>query len=71
MRETMNKEGENEGKCTIDFEKIDYATVAGFVFSYINKIPQIGDKFEYSGYIIEIVDIDGKRIDKILIRKAK
>jgi len=54
---------------TIDFEKIDYSTVAGFVFSNINKIPQIGDKFEYAGYLIEIMDIDGKRIDKILIRQ--
>lgn len=51
----------------IDFEKIDYSTVAGFVFDNIRKIPQIGDKFEYKGYTIEIVDIDGKRIDKILI----
>ena len=56
---------------TIDFEKIDYSTVAGFVFSHTKKIPQIGDKFEYAGYMIEIVDIDGKRIDKILIRKVK
>jgi len=54
---------------TIDFEKVDYSTVAGFVFSKINKIPQIGDKIEYSGYSIEIVDIDGNRIDKVLIRK--
>ncbi len=54
---------------TIDFEKVDYSTVAGFVFSKINKIPQIGDKIEFAGYLIEIVDIDGNRIDKILIRK--
>ncbi len=54
---------------TIDFEKVDYSTVAGFVFSRINKIPQIGDKTEYAGYSIEIVDIDGNRIDKVLIRK--
>lgn len=52
-----------------DFENIDYTTVAGFVLNNIKKIPQIGDKFEYSGFIIEIVDIDGKRIDKILIRE--
>jgi putative hemolysin len=55
---------------TIDFEKIDYSTVAGFVFNKINKIPQIGDKIEYAGYMIEIIDIDGNRIDKILIRKV-
>lgn len=56
---------------TIDFEKVDYSTVAGFVFSRINKMPQVGDKIEYSGYSIEIVDIDGNRIDKILIRKLQ
>lgn len=52
-----------------DFEKIDYSTVAGFVLNNIDKIPQIGDKFTYNNFIIEIVDIDGQRIDKILIRK--
>jgi len=55
----------------IDFEEIDYSTVAGFVLSNINKIPQIGDKFEYKHYLIEIVDIDGNRVDKILISKEK
>lgn len=54
---------------TIDFEKIDYSTVAGFVFNQINKIPEIGDKFDYLGYKIEIVDIDGNKIDKILLTK--
>jgi putative hemolysin len=52
-----------------DFEHIDYSTVAGFVLNHIAKIPQIGDKFTFNDYMIEIVDIDGKRIDKILIRK--
>lgn len=54
---------------TIDFEKIDYSTVAGFVFNMINKIPEIGDRITYKGYTIEIVDIDGNRIDKVLITK--
>ncbi|MFZ0282801.1 MAG: hemolysin family protein, partial [Bacteroidales bacterium] len=52
-----------------DLENIDYSTVAGFVMKNINKSPQIGDKFTFHGYIIEIVDIDGNRIDKVLIRK--
>jgi putative hemolysin len=52
-----------------DFEKIDYSTVAGFVLFNIKKIPRIGDKFDIGSYTIEIVDIDGKRVDKILIRK--
>jgi putative hemolysin len=52
-----------------DLENVDYATVAGFVLSKIDKVPQIGDKFTFNNYIIEIVDIDGKRIDKILVSK--
>lgn len=54
-----------------DLENIDYTTVAGFVLKHIDKIPQIGDKFMFNDYIIEIVDIDGNRIDKILVRKNK
>jgi putative hemolysin len=54
---------------TTDFEHIDYSTVAGFVLNKIDKVPQIGDKFTFNDYIIEIVDIDGRRIDKILVRK--
>lgn len=53
----------------IDFEEIDYSTVAGFVFNKMNKIPELGDKFEYSDSIIEVVDIDHNKIDKVLITK--
>ncbi|MDP3912305.1 MAG: hemolysin family protein [Bacteroidota bacterium] len=56
---------------TIDFEEIEYATVAGFVFSKLNKIPELGDKFVFSDSIIEVVDIDHNKIDKVLITKKK
>ncbi|HLW08999.1 MAG TPA: hemolysin family protein [Fermentimonas sp.] len=51
----------------VDFDKIDYSTVAGFVFACINKIPSIGDKFEYDNLLFEIVDVDGNKIDKVLV----
>ncbi len=54
-----------------DFETMDYSTVAGFAFAQLNKIPQIGDKFEFANHEFEIVDIDGNRIDKILIQKKR
>ena len=53
----------------IDFEEIDYSTIAGFVLANINKIPQLGDKFEYEDLIFQIMELDGNRIDKILIAK--
>jgi len=54
-----------------DLEHIEYTTVAGFVLDHIDKVPQIGDKFTFNDYVIEIVDIDGNRIDKILVKEKK
>jgi len=53
----------------VDFDKIDYSTVAGFVFACINKIPYVGDQFDYDKLHFEIVDIDGNKIDKLLVTK--
>ncbi|MDD2327810.1 MAG: hemolysin family protein [bacterium] len=53
----------------VDFDKIDYATVAGFVFECVNKIPFVGDTFEYDNLLFEIVDLDGNRIDKVLVTR--
>lgn len=53
----------------VDFEAIDYSTVAGFVIEQMNEIPSVGDKVTYLDYTIEIMDMDGNRIDKVLISK--
>jgi putative hemolysin len=55
----------------VDFDKIDYSTVAGFVFACINKIPGVGDKFIYNNLTFEIVDIDGNRVDKVLVKRNR
>jgi putative hemolysin len=55
----------------VNFDEVDYATVAGFVFSQINKIPELGDKFVYSDSIIEVIDIDHNKVDKVMITKRK
>jgi putative hemolysin len=46
-----------------------YTTISGFLLDNIKKIPQVGDSFESGEYYYEVVDLDGFRIDKILIRK--
>jgi len=53
----------------VDFDKIDYSTVAGLVFECINKIPAVGDQFDYANLHFEIVDVDGNKIDKVLVTK--
>lgn len=44
----------------------DYHTVAGLVLQHYGALPSIGDKFDYQGWELEILDLDGRRIDKIL-----
>lgn len=55
----------------IDFEEIEYSTVAGYVFTQTNKIPELGDKIVLADCTIEVVDIDNNKIDKVLITKKK
>jgi putative hemolysin len=43
-----------------------YHTVAGFVLERMRRLPRIGEAFQYGTWRFEIVDVDGRRIDKIL-----
>jgi putative hemolysin len=42
-------------------------TIAGFVVSSLKKIPQAGEHFEWNGLRFEVVDMDGIRVDKVLV----
>lgn len=48
-------------------EQNHYDTVGGFCFLQLQRIPSVGDAFQWAGYTFEIVDMDGNRIDKILV----
>lgn len=49
-------------------EKRDaYQTLGGFVFTKMGQIPSVSDSFEWNGLRFEVVDMDGKRIDKVLV----
>jgi len=48
-----------------------YATVAGFILAQTRAIPSAGDHFECDGWRFEIVDMDGRRIDKILVSRLR
>ena len=49
-------EGENE-----------FDTLAGFILHELKRIPSTGDTFEWRGFRFEIIDMDGQRIDKVLV----
>jgi putative hemolysin len=43
-----------------------YQTVAGFVLAQLHRIPEIGEHVDAGGWRFEVVDLDGRRIDKVL-----
>lgn len=47
-------------------EDRDYHTVAGFILYGLKHLPQTGETFERFGWRFEVVDMDGKRVDKVL-----
>jgi magnesium and cobalt exporter, CNNM family len=47
-----------------------YQTLAGFVIMQLGRIPVAADSFEWEGLKIEVVDMDGNRVDKVLVTPA-
>jgi putative hemolysin len=49
----------------------EFDTLAGFILHQLERIPQTGDKMEWRGFSFEIIDMDGHRIDKVLVTASK
>ena len=49
----------------------DYSTVAGFALSVLKHLPETGEKFRHDGWSFEIVDMDGRKIDKLIASRPR
>ncbi|KAF1710343.1 hemolysin [Pseudoxanthomonas kalamensis DSM 18571] len=52
-----------------DEDDHDYHTAAGMLIAHFGRIPHVGESFEWASWRIEVVDLDGPRIDKLLLQK--
>ena len=48
----------------------EYDTMAGLVLHQLHRMPKQGDSFVAAGYRFEVIDLDGLRIDKVLVSEA-
>jgi putative hemolysin len=48
-------------------EEADYHTVGGMVMDNLGRVPATGDRFDWEGYTFEVLDMDGRRVDKVLV----
>ena len=49
----------------------DYSTVAGFALDVLRHIPETGERFAFDSWTFEVVDMDGRKIDKLLASRAR
>lgn len=45
----------------------EYETLSGFVMTSLGRVPQPSDNFEWNGFRFEVMDMDGRRVDKVLV----
>jgi putative hemolysin len=53
-----------------DQDEYDYHTAAGMMIAQFGRIPNAGEHFTWSGWRFEVVDLDGPRVDKLLLQKV-
>ena len=49
----------------------EYETLGGFVMLHMGRVPQAADRFDWSGLVFEVMDMDGKRVDKVLVSRIE
>lgn len=50
-------------------DRSSYQTLSGFVMSQLGRIPKTGAKFQFENYEFEVVDMDARRVDRVLVTK--
>jgi putative hemolysin len=51
------------------FQRASYRTLGGFIMAQLGHIPLAADRFDWQGYCFEVMDMDGNRVDKVLLSK--
>ena len=52
-------------------ESGDFETLGGFLMSSLGRIPEVGDTFDWDGRQFEVVDMDNRRVDRVLVSRLE
>jgi putative hemolysin len=63
----------DEFKELFDFQSLphedEYETLSGFMMTSLGRVPNSADNFDWNGFRFEVMDMDGRRVDKVLVTK--
>ncbi|HRW47953.1 MAG: HlyC/CorC family transporter [Caldilineaceae bacterium] len=51
-------------------DELDYQTVGGMIMAILERVPAVGSHVRVDGLRLEVVDMDGRRVDKVLVQKV-
>jgi putative hemolysin len=54
-----------------DLPRGDFVTLAGFVLAQLGHVPKVDDQFIWNGWNFQVIEMDGRRVDKIVIKPAQ
>jgi putative hemolysin len=52
---------------SLESEEYDYNSLGGLVMHQLGRVPSVGDLFDFRGLRFEVVDMDGSRVDRLLV----
>jgi putative hemolysin len=52
-------------------DELDYQTVGGMIMAILEQVPVVGSHVQVDGYRLEVVDMDGRRVDKVLVQRIE
>lgn len=58
------------GASNIGADDDPFTTVAGLVMHHLQRVPELGEKAVVNGWIFEVIDMDGRRLDKVLVSRV-
>ena len=50
-----------------ELDQDDFHTMAGFVFGHLGRAPAVGDRVEVPGLVLEVLEVEGTRIDRLQV----
>jgi putative hemolysin len=56
---------------TLSHDEPDVVTLGGLAMNKVARVPVAGDRFDWHGISFEVVDMDGRRVDKLLAVRAQ
>ena len=67
--EGLTKKGGASGLIIDAWLADDRSVVAGLVLDQLGRLPSVGDAADWNGLHLEVVDMDGRRIDRVLVTR--